>query len=90
MYYSNQRWLGGTLTNFQTIKQQIRRLKELEQGQDEFYFSLPYDKMDLCLWAKNHDVPAEQVGELVPGDVVAGGGGGSGHQWSDRAAAMRS
>ncbi|MEZ4586141.1 MAG: 30S ribosomal protein S2 [Gemmatimonadales bacterium] len=27
-----ERWLGGTLTNFQTIKRQIRRLKELEQG----------------------------------------------------------
>ncbi|KAB7622851.1 NAD(+) synthase [Alkalilimnicola sp. S0819] len=29
----------------------------LPQGQDEFYFSLPYDKMDLALWAYNHDVP---------------------------------
>ncbi len=27
-----ERWLGGTLTNFQTIKKQIKRLKELEQG----------------------------------------------------------
>jgi small subunit ribosomal protein S2 len=27
-----ERWLGGTLTNFQTIKKQIRRLKEIEQG----------------------------------------------------------
>ncbi len=32
----------------------------LSQGQDEFYFALPYDKMDLCLWGKNHGVaPAE-------------------------------
>jgi NAD+ synthase len=23
----------------------------LPQGQDEFYFSLPYDRLDLCLWA---------------------------------------
>lgn len=30
-----ERWLGGTLTNFQTIKKQIQRLKELEQGQEE-------------------------------------------------------
>jgi NAD+ synthase len=37
----------------------------LPQSQEEFYFSLPYDKMDLCLWAKNHDVPTEQVGELL-------------------------
>ena len=26
----------------------------LEQGQDEFYFALPYDQMDLALWAYNH------------------------------------
>jgi NAD+ synthase len=30
----------------------------LRQGQDEFYFSLPYDKMDMALWAHNHGVPA--------------------------------
>jgi NAD+ synthase len=33
----------------------------LPQSQDEFYFSLPYEPMDLCLWAKNHDVPAADV-----------------------------
>jgi len=31
MYFVNQRWLGGTLTNFQTIKKSIQRLKELER-----------------------------------------------------------
>jgi small subunit ribosomal protein S2 len=31
-YYVTERWLGGTLTNFQTIKKQIKRLKDLEQG----------------------------------------------------------
>ena len=30
-----ERWLGGMLTNFQTIKKQIRRLKEIEQSQEE-------------------------------------------------------
>ncbi len=30
-----ERWLGGTLTNFQTIKKQTRRLRELEQGQED-------------------------------------------------------
>ncbi len=34
-HYVTERWLGGTLTNFQTIKKQIRRLKELEQGLEE-------------------------------------------------------
>ncbi|MEW5721651.1 MAG: 30S ribosomal protein S2 [Thermodesulfobacteriota bacterium] len=31
MYYVNNRWLGGTLTNFETIKKSIDRLKKLEQ-----------------------------------------------------------
>jgi len=37
----------------------------LAQGQDEFYFSLPYDKMDLCLWAKNHGAPPSEVAPAV-------------------------
>jgi small subunit ribosomal protein S2 len=37
-YWVIERWLGGTLTNFQTIKRQIRRLRELEQGQEEGAF----------------------------------------------------
>jgi small subunit ribosomal protein S2 len=31
MLYVNERWLGGTLTNFQTIRQSIERLKKLEE-----------------------------------------------------------
>ncbi|MBN2738072.1 MAG: NAD(+) synthase [Spirochaetales bacterium] len=37
----------------------------LPQSQEEFYFSLPYDKMDLCLYGKNNDVPIEEVAEAV-------------------------
>jgi len=37
----------------------------LAQGQDEFYFSLPYREMDLCLWAKNHGVPPVEVAPVV-------------------------
>lgn len=33
-YYVNQRWLGGLLTNFQTIQQRLKRLEELEQMRD--------------------------------------------------------
>jgi len=33
----------------------------LAQGQDEFYFALPYAQMDLCLYGKDHGVPAEEV-----------------------------
>ena len=33
-HYIDQRWLGGTLTNFQTIRKRINRLKELEELMD--------------------------------------------------------
>src|SRR5262245_16743961 len=34
-FHVTERWLGGMLTNFHTIKKQIRRLKEIEQGLEE-------------------------------------------------------
>jgi len=37
----------------------------MPQSQDEFYFSLPYDKMDLCLYGKNHNIPADQVAKTL-------------------------
>ena len=37
----------------------------LPQSQEEFYFSLPYEQMDLCLYAHNHGLPAEAVTEAV-------------------------
>ncbi len=42
MYYVNQRWLGGLLTNMTTVQKSIKRLKELEQmSQDGGYDSRP-------------------------------------------------
>ncbi|MBD0369251.1 MAG: 30S ribosomal protein S2 [Pyrinomonadaceae bacterium] len=35
MYYINSRWLGGLLTNFQTIQKSIKRLKDLESMQTD-------------------------------------------------------
>ena len=35
MFYVNERWLGGTLTNFSTIKKSIKRLKEIQKMRDE-------------------------------------------------------
>ena len=40
MYYVVERWLGGTLTNFSTIKKSIRRLISLEKESGELYASL--------------------------------------------------
>ena len=37
----------------------------LQQGQDEFYFALPYDRMDVALWALNHDVSAAALAERL-------------------------
>ncbi|ASY65459.1 NAD synthetase (plasmid) [Sinorhizobium sojae CCBAU 05684] len=37
----------------------------LEQTQEEFYFSLPYDRMDLCLYGLNNGLSAEQVGRVA-------------------------
>ena len=38
MWYVNQRWLGGTLTNFQTIRTRINYMKELQQKQEQGFF----------------------------------------------------
>jgi len=44
MYYINQRWLGGTLTNFATIRKSIARLHELEKMDEENQFDLLHKK----------------------------------------------
>src|SRR5699024_1173047 len=40
MFYVNQRWLGGTLTNFQTIRKRINRLKEIEKMEEDGTFEV--------------------------------------------------
>ena len=40
MYYVNNRWLGGTLTNWRTVKESIKRLVELEKAREEGRFEL--------------------------------------------------
>ncbi|SEF45143.1 small subunit ribosomal protein S2 [Caloramator fervidus] len=40
MHYVNQRWLGGMLTNFKTIKTRIERLEELERMEQDGTFAL--------------------------------------------------
>jgi NAD+ synthase len=37
----------------------------LPQSQEEFFFALPYDKMDLCLYGVNHDIPAADVAAAI-------------------------
>ncbi|MCH1983000.1 30S ribosomal protein S2 [Ruminococcus sp. OA3] len=40
MFYVNERWLGGMLTNFKTIQSRIRRLKEIEGMQEDGTFDV--------------------------------------------------
>ena len=47
--FVTERWLGGMLTNFQTIRRQIRRMKELERGQEENAFEFYTKKERLLL-----------------------------------------
>ena len=37
----------------------------LPQTQEEFFFSLPYDQMDACLYGRNHDVPADEIAAAI-------------------------
>jgi small subunit ribosomal protein S2 len=54
MYYVNQRWLGGTLTNFETIQKRIARLKEIERmAEDGTFDVLP--KKEVVGLKKEHE-----------------------------------
>jgi len=37
----------------------------LEQSQEEFYFSMPLTKMDLCLYGKDHDIPPADIASMT-------------------------
>jgi len=39
-YFVNERWLGGTLTNFRTIRNRVRRMEEIEQMEKDGTFDL--------------------------------------------------
>jgi len=54
MYYVTERWLGGTLTNFKTIRSRVKRLEELEKmAEDGTYDLLP--KKEVALLNKEYD-----------------------------------
>ena len=40
MFFVNERWLGGTLTNFRTIRNRIKRLDEIEQMEEDGIFEV--------------------------------------------------
>ena len=59
------------LAEYLGVPEEIRRRRpttdtfSLPQSQEEFYFALPYEKMDLCLYAHNHGVSAAEAGRAL-------------------------
>ena len=54
MYFVNERWLGGTLTNFKTIRSRIRRMEEIEKMETDGTFeALP--KKEVIQIRKEYD-----------------------------------
>ena len=58
--YVTERWLGGLLTNFQTVKKQTRRLKELEAGEEGGEFQ-NYTKKEQLLMGRQRDKLAKNL-----------------------------
>lgn len=52
MYYVNNRWLGGMLTNFSTIKTRVERLKELERMEADGTLDTAYTKKEAANFRK--------------------------------------
>lgn len=53
-YYINQRWLGGTLTNFGTIQKRVARMKEIEKMEEDGTFSV-LPKKEVIQLKKEHE-----------------------------------
>ena len=60
-FFVTERWLGGMLTNFSTIRKQIRRLKELERGIEEGAYEF-YTKKEQLLLQREKDKLAKYLG----------------------------
>ncbi|WP_258921663.1 30S ribosomal protein S2 [Heyndrickxia coagulans] len=54
MFYVNHRWLGGTLTNFETIQKRIDRLKQIEKMEEDGTFDV-LPKKEVVQLKKEHD-----------------------------------
>jgi len=53
-YYINQRWLGGTLTNFGTIQKRVARMKQIEKMEEEGTFEV-LPKKEVIQLKKEHE-----------------------------------
>ena len=64
MPYVNHRWLGGMLTNFQTVSKRLSRLKELEQVDFDDVASSSYTKKELLMQRRERDKLARTLGGI--------------------------
>ncbi|MDO4619179.1 MAG: 30S ribosomal protein S2 [Lachnospiraceae bacterium] len=63
MYYINERWLGGMLTNFRTIQSRIKRMKDIEaMAEDGTFDVLP--KKEVLNLKKEHDKLEKNLGGI--------------------------
>ena len=70
MFYVNERWLGGMLTNFKTIKSRVARLKEIERMSEDGTFDVLPKKEVIQLkkeWEKLEEPGRNQRNEEAPG-----------------------
>jgi small subunit ribosomal protein S2 len=59
--YVTERWLGGLLTNFQTVKKQIRRLRDLEAGSEAGGEFENYTKKEQLMMTRQRDKLAKNL-----------------------------
>jgi small subunit ribosomal protein S2 len=64
MPFVNQRWLGGMLTNFQTVNKRLQRLKELEEMDLENASGSAYTKKELLMMRRERDKLARTLGGI--------------------------
>lgn len=63
-YYINQRWLGGTLTNFQTIKSRVARMKKLQESFNTDFIN-NYTKKEQANFRKELDKLEKNLGGIA-------------------------
>ena len=63
MFYVNQRWLGGTLTNFKTIRTRVQRLKDLEEMEQNGTFEV-LPKKEVVLLKKEMEKLEKNLGGI--------------------------
>ena len=70
-FYVTERWLGGTLTNFRTIKKNLKRLKEIERMRDDGTFDLLLKK-EVIKIEREHEKLKHSLGGIADMEELPG------------------